>query len=110
MLEAAVKAAETQAKALNVPRPLIVGVTVLTSTARDGNLEKTVLERARLARESGLDGVVASVEEAGAIRRELGQDFLIVTPGIRPWMPPWTTRSVSPRLRWPLRKAAIFWW
>jgi orotidine-5'-phosphate decarboxylase len=84
MMEAAVKAAEEQAKALNVPRPLIVGVTVLTSTARDGNLEKTVLERARLAKESGLDGVVASVEEAAAIRRELGKDFLIVTPGIRP--------------------------
>ena len=84
MLEAAVQSAATQAKALGVPRPLIVGVTVLTSTARDSNLEKTVLERARLARESGLDGVVASVEEAAAIRRECGKDFLIVTPGIRP--------------------------
>lgn len=84
MLEAAVKAADEQSKNLDVPRPLIVGVTVLTSTARDSNLEKTVLERACLAQESGLDGVVASVEEAGAIRRELGKDFLIVTPGIRP--------------------------
>jgi orotidine-5'-phosphate decarboxylase len=84
MLEAAVKAADEQSKALGVPRPLIVGVTVLTSTARDSNLEKTVLERAKLAQEAGLDGVVASVEEAAAIRRELGPDFLIVTPGIRP--------------------------
>src|SRR5208283_3090331 len=39
MLEAAVQAAETQAKTLGVPRPLIVGVTVLTSTAKDANLE-----------------------------------------------------------------------
>jgi len=84
MLEAAVEAAQDQAQVLDVPRPLIVGVTVLTSTAHDANLEKTVLERARLAKESGLDGVVASVEEAAAIRRKFGNDFLIVTPGIRP--------------------------
>jgi len=84
MLVAAVKAAEEQAKALGVTKPLIVGVTVLTSTAKDANLESTVLERARLAKAAGLDGVVASVEEAAMIRRELGPDFLIVTPGIRP--------------------------
>ena len=84
MLEAAVQAAQAQAKALGVDRPLIVGVTVLTSAAKEANLEAVVLERARLAKASGLDGVVASVEEAAMIRRELGPDFLIVTPGIRP--------------------------
>ena len=84
MLEAAVKAGVEQAKLLGVARPLIVGVTVLTSTSRDAHLETTVLERARLARDSGLDGVVASVEEAAMVRRELGPQFLIVTPGIRP--------------------------
>ena len=84
MLEAAVLAGGTQAKALGVARPLIVGVTVLTSTAKDADLESLVLERARLAQRAGLDGVVASVEEAARIRRELGPEFLIVTPGIRP--------------------------
>jgi len=84
MLEAAVQAGKSQAKAICVTRPLIVGVTVLTSTAKDANLESLVLERARLAKQAGLDGVVASVEEAARIRRELGPDFLIVTPGIRP--------------------------
>ena len=84
MLEAAVQAAKAQAQALNVARPLIVGVTVLTSTAQDSNLGGLVLERAHLAKQAGLDGVVASVEEAASIRRELGPDFLIVTPGIRP--------------------------
>ncbi len=84
MLEAAVLAGRSQAKALGVTRPLIVGVTVLTSTAKDAHVESLVLERAHLAKEAGLDGVVASVEEAALIRRELGADFLIVTPGIRP--------------------------
>lgn len=84
MLEAAAQAAEAQAKALGVARPLLVGVTVLTSTKREAGLEDTVLERARLAQSAGLDGVVASVEEAAMIRRELGQKFLIITPGIRP--------------------------
>ncbi len=84
MLEAAAQAAGTQAKALGVVRPLIVGVTVLTSTAKEANLETLVLERARLAQRAGLDGVVASVEETALIRREFGPGFLIVTPGIRP--------------------------
>ena len=84
MLQAAVKAAQDQAKALGVERPLIVGVTVLTSDAQANNLEKLVIERALLAKEAGLDGVVASVQEAAAIRKAIGKDFLIVTPGIRP--------------------------
>lgn len=84
MLEAAVLSARNQAEALGVTPPLIVGVTVLTSQAQEANLEKLVLERARLAKSAGLDGVVASVEEAAIIRRELGKEFLIVTPGIRP--------------------------
>ena len=84
MLEAAVRAGESQAKALGVTKPLIVGVTVLTSTVKDEGTQELVLQRAHLAKQSGLDGVVASVEETTAIRKELGKDFLIVTPGIRP--------------------------
>ena len=84
MLESAVQAGKSQAKALGVARPLIVGVTVLTSMEKVADLEGLVLERAGLAKKSGLDGVVASVEEAARIRREFGPDFLIVTPGIRP--------------------------
>ncbi len=84
MLEAAVKAAKEQAKKLKVQAPLIVGVTVLTSQAKDDQLESLVLQRALLAQKSGLDGVVASVEEAAMIRKNCSKDFVIVTPGIRP--------------------------
>jgi orotidine-5'-phosphate decarboxylase len=102
MLEAAVKAAVEKAKDLNVQRPLIVGVTVLTSTTKDAGTQDLVLQRARLAKESGLDGVVASVEEAALIRRELGKSFLIVTPGIRP-----ADASLNDQKRVATPKAAI---
>lgn len=62
--------------------PLVVGVTVLTSVA--GNVEQEVLARARLAQACGLNGVVASPCEIKPIREALGDEFLIVTPGIRP--------------------------
>lgn len=70
----------------------IIAVTVLTSLdsgalAQLGSglsSEALVLRWANLAKECGLDGVVASAREASAIRRACGPDFLIVTPGIRP--------------------------
>ena len=70
----------------------ILGVTILTSICphflRDlkitRSLPQEVLYLARMAKRCGLDGVVCSVEEAKIIRKHLGKDFLIVTPGIRP--------------------------
>ena len=84
MLAAAVKAADEAAKKFKVKRPLIVGVTVLTSQVKEDKLPALVLERALAAKRAGLDGVVASVEEAPLIRRYSPKDFLIITPGIRP--------------------------
>lgn len=84
MMEAAVAAARKKAAVLNIPKPVIVGVTVLTSTQKDQTTDALVLERATLAKISGLDGVVASVEETEMLRKNLGKDFIIVTPGIRP--------------------------
>ena len=71
---------------------MLLGVTVLTSfddeawSATGGQLPiaDQVIRLAKLAKESGLDGVVASPLEAKLIREACGPDFLIVTPGIRP--------------------------
>lgn len=84
MMAAAVQAAGRAAQASGVPRPAVVGVTVLTSEARGDDTRGLVLTRALLARQAGLDGIVASCEEAAMLRKELGRDFIIVTPGIRP--------------------------
>ena len=72
--------------------PKLIAVTVLTSMDQaalnqvgvDGNLQDQVLRLARLAQQAGLDGVVCSAQEASALRTALGQDFCLVTPGIRP--------------------------
>ena len=71
--------------------PLLIGVTILTSLADDelaqvgfaGSAADNAERLARLARASGLDGVVCSAQEAQALRRLTGDDFLLVTPGIR---------------------------
>lgn len=72
--------------------PLVLAVTVLTSLNQadlneigvSGTPLEQVLRLATLAQRSGCDGVVASPAEASAIRREVGSDFVIVTPGVRP--------------------------
>lgn len=73
-------------------RPLVIGVTVLTSM-NDADLgqlgiNKTVIEQvihlAGLTEECGLDGVVCSSNEVSNLRKEFGNDFCLVTPGIRP--------------------------
>lgn len=92
MMQAAVDAAGDTAAKHGVPRPLIVGVTVLTSL--DGSDLKDmgvnaapvdqVLRLAGLARDAGLDGIVCSPLEIAAMRARFGADFTLVVPGIRP--------------------------
>jgi orotidine-5'-phosphate decarboxylase len=73
-------------------RPLLIAVTVLTSLndtdLRRVGVEKPVAEQvlglARLAAACGLDGVVCSAQEATRLKKALGKDFILVTPGIRP--------------------------
>ncbi|MFS0782370.1 orotidine-5'-phosphate decarboxylase [Bacillus sp. 1P06AnD] len=73
-------------------RPLLIAVTQLTSTSENAmqreqgigmSLEDSVLHYAALTKEAGLDGVVCSPWEVERIHKELGGDFLTVTPGIR---------------------------
>jgi orotidine-5'-phosphate decarboxylase len=82
-LRNALTGAEERAKELNIPRPFIVGVTVLTSENLGERTESVVLERANCAKQAGLDGIVCSAHEVTAVRKACGKDFIIVTPGIR---------------------------
>jgi orotidine-5'-phosphate decarboxylase len=65
-----------------VDRPLLLGVTVLTSVP--GDMRAEVLRLAHLAEQCGMNGVIASPREITMLRREARDDFLVVTPGIRP--------------------------
>jgi orotidine-5'-phosphate decarboxylase len=62
-----------------------------------------VLRLARLARESGLDGVVCSAKEAPMLRADLGADFKLVTPGIRP---AWAAKDDQARIVTPAQAIA----
>jgi len=92
MMAAAAQAVKNKADAMGIVRPKLIAVTVLTSinsdewTALGYNLElsKQVVHLAQLAQSAGLDGVVASPQEAEEIRTACGDEFIIVTPGIRP--------------------------
>ena len=87
MMEAAANAlANKQAK------PYLIAVTVLTSMSAEDLHElgiqqspsELAVHLASMAKASGLDGVVCSAQEAMLMRKNLGEDFLLVTPGIRP--------------------------
>jgi orotidine-5'-phosphate decarboxylase len=87
MLEAA-----REAIARSAQQPRLIAVTMLTSMAQQDLIEiginatpaDMVLRLATLARDSGLDGVVCSAQEAALLRKHCGNDFCLVTPGIRP--------------------------
>ncbi|GIO30580.1 MULTISPECIES: orotidine-5'-phosphate decarboxylase [Paenibacillus] len=94
MMKAALEGAD---KALasdgSLKKPLVIAVTQLTSTGQDmlndeigipGTVRDAVIRYAELTQAAGLDGVVASAQEAGDIARACGAGFITVTPGIRP--------------------------
>ncbi|GAB4330456.1 MAG: orotidine-5'-phosphate decarboxylase [Candidatus Abyssubacteria bacterium] len=95
MMRAAIAAASQTAQQLGCRRPTIVGVTVLTSFDQD-TLEREVgvilpdgigayvTAKARQAKQAGLDGVVASPREIQDVRSACGDEFQIITPGVRP--------------------------
>jgi orotidine-5'-phosphate decarboxylase len=92
MMEAAARGAEAEAAGTGIEKPRVLGVTVLTSLDKKAveqvgfsrGPEQQVELLAGLAKESGLDGVVASPMEAKKIKEVCGPDFLVVCPGIRP--------------------------
>jgi orotidine-5'-phosphate decarboxylase len=91
MMRKTVEASRATAKEFNIPKPLILAITILTSMDEDslkevgirGPLLEEVGQLALLAMKAGMDGVVASPQEIGIIRQKCGEKFLIVTPGIR---------------------------
>lgn len=103
MTSAVVKASRAAAKSYGLENPTILGVTLLSSFGQktlttelcvDKNIEDFVIQLAKVAKETGLDGVIASAEEAKRIRKELGEDFIILCPAIRP-----TWSSVNDQVR-----------
>ncbi|WP_444921686.1 orotidine-5'-phosphate decarboxylase [Microbulbifer sp. CnH-101-G] len=90
--ERMMRAAADALSELGEGRPLLIGVTVLTSTTQEElaatgvgkPLEEQVLNLAAQAQSCGLDGVVCSAREAEALKAACGPDFALVTPGIRP--------------------------
>ena len=93
MMKAAPKASKKISLALSIRKPLILGVTLLTSINQEilekeigikKRLEEQVVHLAKLAKAAGLDGVVASSWEIKEIRKACKEDFIILTPGIRP--------------------------
>ena len=91
MLQASLDALKQQSEAEGNIRPLVMAVTVLTSLDDSdlaamgfkGDYMDTVKGLAGLALEAGVDGIVCSPGEAGALRRQFGDGFYIATPGIR---------------------------
>lgn len=92
MMNATAQKARASCEAAGIPAPLLLAVTILTSstdaTLREIGIERPVAEMvprlAKLAQEAGCGGVVASPLEVGQIRAACGPAFQIVTPGVRP--------------------------
>lgn len=92
MMKTTVFAVEKKSKKLKIEKPIILGVTVLTSIAENmlknefgikQKITEFVVNLAKLGKICGLDGVVSSSLEINSIRKTCGNDFIIVTPGIR---------------------------
>lgn len=93
MMQAAASAAQDEAAVRGIKPPKVIAVTVLTSLDQNalntqlnipGTVEEQVLRWAKLAQQAGLHGVVCSPREIKAIRETCGENFIIITPGIRP--------------------------
>jgi len=109
MMKAAREGADSMAAKLGKNPPLILGVTMLTSISQEVmtdefqtnlNVSEFAIRLAHLAKEAGLNGVVASAVEVEAIKKELGKDFKVLCPGIRP---AWSLKDDQKRIATPLK-------
>jgi orotidine-5'-phosphate decarboxylase len=106
MMRAARDAAHEAAGELGIAPPRVIAVTVLTSLGDDdlpgvgqaGSARSQAVRLARLARDSGLDGVVCAPTDVRAIREVCGPRFLLVTPGVRP---DWAAKGDQKRVATP---------
>ncbi len=107
MMKAARLGADLAAEKMGKKRPIILGVTMLTSISQsvlddefkvNKNVSDFAIELAGLAREAGLDGVVASPLEVKRIKEKLGSDFKVLCPGIRP---KWSLKDDQKRIATP---------
>jgi orotidine-5'-phosphate decarboxylase len=91
MMRFARRAVGERCKEAGFRRTLLIGVTVLTSLdllalkkiGVDHSVEEEVVRLAKLVRESGLDGLVTSPLETRSVRRSVGKEFILITPGVR---------------------------
>jgi orotidine-5'-phosphate decarboxylase len=92
MLEKAAETAKETSKKLSIPKPILLGVSILTShnaqsiheIGLNGEVEDNVKNLVKMAEKSGINAIVCSPKEVEMLRREFGQDLILVTPGIRP--------------------------
>jgi orotidine-5'-phosphate decarboxylase len=92
MMRLCVEACERVSQEESLPKPLILGVTLLTSLTEadlitlgiSRSFNSQVLHLAKIAQRAGLDGVIASPQEARSLRDTFGKDFIILCPGVRP--------------------------
>jgi orotidine-5'-phosphate decarboxylase len=107
MMKAAAESAKETAEKLNLPAPVVLAVTILTSMDEKSvrkelkitrSLQREVVHLARLARRAGMHGVVASPQEIKTLRRAVRGEFMILTPGVRP---AWADRDDQKRVMTP---------
>ncbi len=107
MMKASVEATNEAAHARNLPVPLMLAVTILTSMDEANlrkelkitrSLKREVSHLARLAQRAGMHGVVASPQEISMLRKAVRGQFVILTPGVRP---AWATKDDQKRIMTP---------
>jgi orotidine-5'-phosphate decarboxylase len=107
MMKAAAETVRQTAIELDIPKPLLLGITILSSLDQsfltdeiqiDFQLDEYAMRLAKLAKRNELDGVVASVKEVAKIKQACGKEFVVLCPGIRP---AWAAKNDQSRIATP---------